>query len=304
MDVSVVGLGKMGSALARRLLDQGLAVRVWNRHPEAAGPLVQAGATSLSRPGDAWQGSRTAISFLANDEAVKEVCLSPQGLVATAPLGAVLIEMSTISPVTSQEVAAAAEGRGLHYVRCPVSGNPGVLAAGNLTLIASGPPASLELAMPVLSRVGAQVHRVGEAEEARVVKLAINAMLAANAAAMAEVITLCEASGTSRSVLLEVLGSSAVGSPFVKYKTPALLARHYDATFTTQMAVKDLRLAQDLGASHSVPLPVTDLVTRLAVATCEEGWGDADFMAFLPYIQKLAGREPDVAPSPSSQVAR
>lgn len=296
MNVAVVGLGKMGSALARRLLDQGLQVTVWNRHPGAAEALAGEGATPVARLGDVWRSTPIVMTFLANDEAVREVYTSPTGLVPTAPEGAVLVEMSTISPVTSQAVAAAAKQRGLHYVRCPVSGNPGVLAAGNLTLIASGSPASLELAMPVLERVGAQVFRVGDAEQARVVKLAVNAMLLTYAAMLAEVINLSEACGTSRAVLLEVLANSAVGSPFAKYKTPGLLARQYEATFTTEMAVKDLNLVQEVAAAESVPLPVTDLITRLAVATCEEGWGEADFMAFLPYFQHLAGLDPDVAP--------
>ncbi len=125
-------------------------------------------------------------------------------------------------------------------------------------------------------------------------KLAINSMLAATAEMLAELVTLCEASGIDRSVVLEVVGGSAVGSPFVKYKTEALLQRRYDATFTTSMLVKDLQLTQSLAASESVPMPVTDLVAELAVASCKEGLGDLDFLALLPHLQALAGRATDV----------
>ena len=296
MNVAVVGLGKMGSALARHLLAQGLDVTVWNRHPEAAEALAGAGATPVGKLGEIWGKAQLAMSFLADDQAVGDVYLASGGLVETAPGGAVLVEMSTVSPAVSQTVADAAEERGLRYVRCPVSGNPAVLSSGNLTLIASGSPASLEAAMPVLERVGSKVYQVGAAEEARVVKLAVNSMLVASAQMLAELITMCEAWGIDRSVLLDVLAGSAIGSPFVKYKTAALLAREYDATFTTAMAVKDLRLAQAVAAAEAVPLPVTALVTDLAVATCEDGFADLDFLALLPHLQRLAGRGTDVAP--------
>jgi 3-hydroxyisobutyrate dehydrogenase-like beta-hydroxyacid dehydrogenase len=292
--VAVVGLGKMGTALAGRLLSEGFAVTVWARQASATGALVASGATAAPDIAGIWANSDLEMSFLANDDAVQQVYLGPGGLVETAPSGALLIEMSTISPEVSGLVATAAEGRQLQYVRCPVSGNPGVLISGNATLIVSGSAASVEAARPVLEHVGSKLFYVGEREEARVIKLAVNTMLAATAQMLAELITLCEASGIDRSVVLEVLAGSAVGSPFVKYKTDALLERRYDATFTTAMLVKDLRLAQGVAAGSSVPLPVTNLVTELAIACCEEGLGDLDFLALLPHLQALANRVSDV----------
>ncbi len=294
MQVSVVGLGKMGTALAGRLLAEGFAVTVWARRSSATEPLVASGATATTEIAGIWGGVEVAMSFLADDDAVQQVYLGPGGLIETAPRGALLIEMSTISPAVSGLVAAAAEAWNLQYVRCPVSGNPGVLASGNATLIVSGGAASVEAARPVLERVGPKLYYVGEREEARVVKLAVNTMLAATAQMLAELITLCEAAGIDRSVVLEVLAGSAVGSPFIKYKTDALLERRYDATFTTAMLVKDLRLAQVVAAGGSVPVPVTDLVTELAIACCEEGLGDLDFLALLPHLQARAGRPSDV----------
>lgn len=294
MQVAVVGLGQMGTALAGRLLSEGFAVTVWARRVPAMAPLAASGATATTEIADIWGSADVAMSFLANDDAVQQVYLGPGGLIETAPRGALLIEMSTISPEVSGLVAAAAGGRNLEYVRCPVSGNPGVLASGNATLIASGSAASVEAARPVLEHVGSKLFYVGEREEARVIKLAVNTMLAATAQMLAELITLCEASDIDRSVVLEVLAGSAVGSPFVKYKTDALLERRYDATFTTAMLVKDLRLAQVVAASGSVPLPVTDLVTELAISCCEEGLGDLDFLALLPHLQVLAGTASDV----------
>jgi 3-hydroxyisobutyrate dehydrogenase-like beta-hydroxyacid dehydrogenase len=122
-------------------------------------------------------------------------------------------------------VADAAEVRRLNYVRCPVSGNPRALASGEVTLIVSGDETSVRAARPVLSEMSSQLYNVGAKEEARVLKLAVNSMLAANAEMLAELVTLSEALGIDRSVLLEVLGGSAVGTPFVRYKRAALVQR-------------------------------------------------------------------------------
>ena len=294
MRVAVVGLGKMGSTLASRLVSEGLAVTVWNRSPGPAAPLVSSGAVAVADLANIWKTNDVAMTFLADDEAVLEVYLGPGGLVDSAPVGGLLIEMSTISPVASARVAAGAGARGLRYIRCPVSGNPTVLASGNITLIVSGDRAAVEAARPLLEHVGSRLYYVGGEERARVMKLAVNSMLAATAEMLAELVTLCEAFGIERSVVLEVVGGSAIGSPFVRYKTEALLARRYDATFTTSMLVKDLQLTQSLAASGSVPMPVTDLVAELAVASCEEGLGDLDFLALLPHLQARAGRASDV----------
>ena len=302
VEVAVVGTGKMGATLAHRLLSEGLSVTVWNRSPAATAPLEKEGAEAVGEISEIWKTARTAMTFLANDEAVEQVYLSRDGLVETGPAGALLIDMSTISPAASARVAAAADGRGLRYLRCPVSGNPGVLASGNITLIVSGDEAAVEAARPLLSHVGPNLYYVGRDEQARVMKLAVNSLLAATAEMLAEVITLCEASGIDRSVVLEVVSGSAIGSPFVKYKTQALLERQYDATFTTAMLVKDLQLVRDVAGAESVPMPVTDLVTELALASCEEGLGDLDFLALLPHLQARAGRPADVlVPLPSPE---
>jgi 3-hydroxyisobutyrate dehydrogenase-like beta-hydroxyacid dehydrogenase len=296
MKVAVVGTGRMGSALARRLLAQGVEVVVWNRSPERAAPLVAEGATVASGLAALWQGAAAVATFLADDAAVRDVLLRPGGLLESAPEGSLLLEMSTISVRASAQIAAAAAGRGVGYLRCPVSGNPDVLAAGNLSLLVSGDEATLAAARPVLALVGSRVVRVGAGEEARVVKLAINAMLAGTAELLAEVVLLAEASGVSREVFLEAAKVSAIGSPFVHYKQRTLLERDYEATFTLEMLVKDLDLAADLADEGRLSLPVTELVARLAREGCAEGFGGLDLLALLPRLQVANGRAADVEP--------
>jgi 3-hydroxyisobutyrate dehydrogenase-like beta-hydroxyacid dehydrogenase len=295
MRVVVIGLGKMGRALAERFLDQGDEVAVWNRTSAAAADLVGRGAVALASPGAAWTRADVAFSFLANDGAVEEVCLGGEGLVASAPAGALLVEMSTISVSVSARVAAAAALAGLRYLRAPVSGNPAVLAAGRLALIVSGDRSAYDDVFELLSRIGSAVHYVGDAEQARIAKLAVNAVLAGTAQLLAEALTVSEAAGIERASILDILSGSAVGSPFIAYKRAALLARRYEATFTLAMLVKDLNLALDVSRDLRLQLPVTELVAELAASSCDEGMADLDFMALLPHLQASAGRPTDVA---------
>lgn len=294
MDIGVVGLGKMGSALARRLLSQGASVVVWNRTRGPVDALIADGAAAAEDLSTMWQSVSTICTFLADDAAVWEVLLGAGGLLSTGGQDRTLVDLSTISPGISASVADVARARGVRFVRAPVSGNPAVLAAGKLSLIVSGDKIDVEATRPVLDMIGPTVTYVGAEEAARVVKLAVNVVLAGTVALLAEVLLLCEAWNIDRSVLLTVLEHSAIGSPFIGYKAAPLLARDYDATFTLAMALKDLGLAHDAATSVSVPMPVTDLVAKEVSDGCEEGLGGRDFMALLPHLQYLAGREPDV----------
>jgi 3-hydroxyisobutyrate dehydrogenase-like beta-hydroxyacid dehydrogenase len=199
--------------------------------------------------------------------------------------------MSTVSPGASARVASRADAAGVDYLRAPVSGNPTVVRAGNLSFIVSGPHAVLERVEPVLQAIGPTIHHVGEGEQARVVKLAINLMIGGLAELMSEALVLGEASGVSREALLEVMGSSAVGAPFVRYKTEPLLRDDFSATFTTALMEKDVDLVREAAEEFGVELPLADELKTLLRATTEAGYGDADFMALFLRLRSAAGRE-------------
>ncbi len=294
MEIAVAGLGRMGRALAARLVEQGASVTVWNRSAGPADELRAAGADVAGSVGALWGRAGVVMSFLADDRAVEAVCLGDGGLLASATPGGVLVEMSTISPGTSARVGAEAERCGVAYLRCPVSGNPGVLRSGKLLLIVSGPRAAYEAARPALELVANNSHYVGGSDEARVVKLAVNAVLAATTELLAETVTLCEAAGIERSAYVGVLAASALGSPFVAYKRDALVDRQYDATFTTEMLAKDLHLALREASERGIPLPVTELVAELTDGACDGGLGGYDFLALLPFLQHRAGVATDL----------
>lgn len=294
MRVAVVGLGRMGGPIAERLLAAGHELTVFNRTQERAAPLVERGARLAESLAAVWKTADVAITTVSDDEALRAVALGSEGLAAPGRDGRVLVDMSTVGLEVSRAVGEAAGAAGVGYLRAPVSGNPSVVRAGNLTIVASGDRAVFEATEPLLRDVGPNVFHVGEGDEARVLKLALNLILAGTAELLAEAIALGEANGLERETMLEVVGASAVGSPFVKYKTAPLVARDYASTFTTTQMAKDVDLALRTGMESGVPLPATALMRNLLDATAGDGMAELDFMALLPRLQREAGRPVDV----------
>jgi 3-hydroxyisobutyrate dehydrogenase len=289
VQVAVLGLGKMGGPIARRLLDAGHAVSVWNRTAGRAAALAEAGAQELSSPREAWEAADVAVTMVLDDAALLEVTAGPDGLLTTGGEGCVLVDMSTVSPNASRTVADAAGRAGTGYLRAPVSGNPSVVEAGNLGIIVSGDEQVFRRTEELLHDIGPNVFYVGGSEEARVLKLALNLMIAGNAQLIAEALVLGEAHGLDRARMLEVIGASAAGSPFVKYKTAALVQDDYTATFTAYAMWKDLSLA--LAAAHEAraPLPVAATIQQLVEGCLGSGWAELDLMALLPRLRREAG---------------
>lgn len=294
MNVSVLGLGQMGSAIAERLIVAGHQVSVWNRSKGRADGLVAKGAIELDAPGEAWVRSEVCITMVADSRALADVALAPDGGIvhAASGKGRTLIDMSTVSAAVSREVADAAEAGGVQYLRAPVSGNPGVVRAGNLTIIASGEDAVFSAVENLLRDIGPHVFYAGEGEAARIIKLSLNLMVAGTAELLSECVALAEGHGVQRDKLLEVVGASAVASPLVKYKIGPLLADDYTSTFSSRLMRKDLDLALESAAAAGVPLPVTGVVQQLLQACISTGLGELDFMALLIRLQREAGRLP------------
>ena len=286
--VGLIGLGNMGSAFAERLLDAGYDLVVYNRSREKTEPLAARGATVAVDVADLAAAVDIVLTSLSDDDAFGSVAAT---VAASARPGTVLVDMSTVSPDASARVAALAERASILYLRAPVSGNPGVVRAGNLALIVSGAPAAFERAEPVLRAIGPNIRVVGDAEEARVVKLAINLVIAGLAQLMSEALVLGEASGVSRAALLESIGNSAAGAPFVKYKTEPLLRDDYSATFTTNLMEKDIDLVLDAAEAGGVRLPLAGEIKGLLRSAIEAGYGDDDFMALFLHLRSVSDEE-------------
>jgi 3-hydroxyisobutyrate dehydrogenase-like beta-hydroxyacid dehydrogenase len=289
----LIGLGNMGTAFAERLLDAGYELVVMNRTPGKSATLEARGATVAPTYVDLAERVDVVLTSLADDEALEAVAA---GILGAARPGTVLVDTSTVSPAASARVASRAEAASVPYLRAPVSGNPTVVRAGTLSFVVSGPPETLERVEAVIRAIGPTVYHVGEREEARIVKLAINLMIGGLAQLMAEALVLGEASGVSRAALLEVMGGSAAGAPFVKYKTDALLRDDYSATFTTALMGKDIDLILDAAADAGVALPVTTEMRTIIRAAIEAGYADDDFMALFPFLRSASRAHAAAAP--------
>ena len=291
--MGLIGLGNMGTAIGERLLDAGYPLVVNNRNREKADAFGALGAAVAATPEDLVAQVDVVLTSLADDEAFEEVA---GRVVAAAPPGTVLVDMSTVSPDASARVASLAELASVRYLRAPVSGNPSVVRAGNLSFIVSGPRETLDDVKTVIEAIGPTIHHVGDGEQARTVKLAINLMIAVLAQVMSEALVLGETAGVSRAALLDVMGSSAAGAPFVKYKTEALLRNDFSATFTTELMEKDIDLVRDAARDAGVELPLaTEMKTHLRAAI-DAGYADDDFIVLLQHLRSASGLAPVVTP--------
>jgi 3-hydroxyisobutyrate dehydrogenase-like beta-hydroxyacid dehydrogenase len=280
--VGLIGLGNMGAAFAERLLDAGYPLVVSNRTRAKAEALAARGASIASSPASLAEAADVILTSVADDEAFEAVAAA--ALAAARP-GSVLVDLSTVSPAASARVAERAKAASVGYVRAPVSGNPTVVRAGALSIIVSGAAEDVDRAEEVLLAIGPTLHRVGDGEQARIVKLAINLMIAGLAQLIAEALVLGEASGVSRADLLQVMGSSAVGAPFVKYKTDPLVKDDFSATFTTALMEKDIDLALDAAGEAGVELPLTTEMKSHLRAAIEAGYADDDFIALFQHLR-------------------
>lgn len=281
----MIGLGNMGTAVAERVLDAGYPLTVYNRSRQKAEAIGARGAVVADTARDLAEQVDVVLTSLANDEAFEAVATD---VVAAARPGTVLVDLSTVSPAVSARVASLAEDASVHYLRAPVSGNPTVVRAGNLSVIVSGEAETLERIEPLIRAIGPTVHHVGDGEQARIVKLAVNLMIAGLAQLMSEALVLGEASGVSRAALLEVMRSSAAGAPFVEYKSEPLLRDDYSATFTTALMEKDIDLVLDAAEEAGVELPVAREMKELLRAAIEAGYADDDFIALFLHLRSAS----------------
>jgi 3-hydroxyisobutyrate dehydrogenase-like beta-hydroxyacid dehydrogenase len=247
--VAVVGLGKMGEPIAERVLEAGFPLSVFNRTAARAEPLARRGATVLGSAREALARADVCVTSLADDGALDAVLLGEDGVLAGARPGTVLVEMSTVSVAASERVAERAEAAVVEYLRAPVSGNPTAVRGGTLTVVVSGPEQVAAGLDPLLRAIGPKVLYVGEGDSARVVKLVFQILIAGTAELLAEALVLGESAGVGREKLLEAINASAIGSPFVAYKSPPILRDYCSATFTTALMLKDVDLVLALAGS-------------------------------------------------------
>lgn len=285
-----VGTGRMGAAMAGRLLAGGCDVAAYNRTRQKLEPLVAAGAKPVEAVVEL-AGRDIVFVCVSSSEDLLGVLGGDEGLLAGERAPSVIVDCSTVSADASAMARALAEERGSAFLAAPVSGNPKVVRAGRLTMAVSGPRAAFEEVEAYLTIIGAAVTYVGEGEVARLVKLCHNLFLGVVIQSLVEITVLAEKGGVARRDFLAFLNDSVMGSPFTRYKSPALVNLEFAPTFTTKLLRKDFELGLAAAREQDVPMPVAALVHQLVVAGVGLGIGDVDFAALLELEARAAGLE-------------
>jgi 3-hydroxyisobutyrate dehydrogenase-like beta-hydroxyacid dehydrogenase len=295
--VGWIGTGRMGFQLAARLLNAGYDVAVWNRTRAKCEPLAEKGAKIVDRPADL-AGRDYVFIMVSADKDLESVISGPDGLLSGGATPKIIVDSSTVSLGTSAAVREVVNGRGAEFLAAPVSGNPKVIAAGKLTVAASGPRDAFDAVEPMLASLGRGVTYVGEGETARLVKIAHNVFLGVVIQSLAEITVLAERGGVSRAAFLQFLNDSVMGSAFSRYKTPALVNLDFHPTFTNVLLRKDLQLGLSAGKELGVPMPLAAATDMLIAQAIGAGYTADDFATLVLEQARRSGYaiEPENAP--------
>lgn len=288
MKVSVVGMGRMGAAMARRLSQTGHEVTVYNRSTDRAVEIAgEIGGAHAVTPAAAAGVSPVVLTCLADDDAVRSVYLGEDGIVDGVTPDTTVVDMSTIDPATIAEIREPIRDAGADLVDAPVSGSVALVEAGTLTVMAGGETASLEKALPVLNDLAKAVFHMGPSGSGSTMKLAVNALVHSINAAVSEALVVAEKAGVDRALAYDVFAASAGGSPFVAYKKAAFLDP--DTTpvaFSLDLVAKDLTLIRGLAQRVGAPTPLADTEADVVAAALAAGMGGRDMSVIAEHLRR------------------
>jgi 3-hydroxyisobutyrate dehydrogenase len=273
--VGILGTGLMGSAMGRRMLEQGIEVIAWDRTAEHVNDLEAAGGQAAGSPDDLLASASTVITMLPTAEIVLDVV---EPLLANWPEGTVWLQMSSVGASEADGLTRVAQEHDVTIVDAPVSGSTHPALEGRLTILASGPDSVREHLQPVFAALGSRVMWVGEAGMGSRLKLAANHWMVASVTAVAETMHLCEAMGLDQQPFVELLEDGPLGSPYIREKLLEMRSRDYPAGFPVRLALKDLELVGEIEAASAAEMPVLEITReRFSVAAREHA--DEDLAA-------------------------
>jgi 3-hydroxyisobutyrate dehydrogenase-like beta-hydroxyacid dehydrogenase len=290
-NLGFVGLGVMGSRMAQRLLAAGHTVTGYNRTKSKAQLLLAAGMKWGDTPRAVAEAAEITFTMVTNTEALQAVTSGPDGILAGLSARKIYIDMSTVSPAASRELAKQVEAKGAQMLDAPVSGSVITLEESKLSIMVGGSPAALEKARPVLEAIGPKVTHVGGNGLAVSMKIATNLSLAVQMLAFSEGVLLAEKSGIARKTAVEVLLNSVIASPMVKYRGPFVLDMPDEAWFDVNMMQKDMLLALEMGRQLDVPLPTTAITNEMLTAARGMGLAEKDFAILFEALARMAGKK-------------
>jgi 3-hydroxyisobutyrate dehydrogenase-like beta-hydroxyacid dehydrogenase len=285
MRLAVLGMGRMGHAVAERLLGGDHEVAVWNRTPHRADDLLAKGAREAASPASAAEEAEATFTSLADDAAVRTVVSGRDG-VAVGLGDGVLIDASTVSPATTADLAEAVGGR---LLASPILGSPTAVVSGEAGYLIGGPRELYDRLAPaydVLAEAGRRVYVGEDARVATTLKLLSNYLLMSGIATLAETVATAQAVGLSDELIRDYLGQLPLVAPALRNRLDDIVSGNHDGWFSTTLGAKDVRLAEDLARSHGVVLPLADAVRQRFDEAVAQGWADADIGAVVELLRK------------------
>lgn len=285
--VAVIGLGRMGSAMARRFHGAGYELVLWNRDRSKAEAVAEdTGSDIADSAAEAASQADVIVSSLADDAALRAVYLGDDGVVRGIEPGSIAVDTSTVDPDTIMEVGEAVDAAGARFLDCPVSGSVSTVEAGALTIMAGGDPEMVEKVEQLLRAISKQVINVGDRGAGAACKLAVNSLLHGLNVALSEALVLAEKAGVERKTAYEVFASGAAGAPFLDYKREAYEnPEEAVVAFSLDLVAKDLELITALGSKVGVPLEQANTSLEVVRGAIEAGMGDDDLSAVAVYLR-------------------
>ena len=281
----------MGKPMSRNLMKAGYSLVVYDIFPAPVQELVAAGASAGTSCADTAAKAGIIITMLPDGPEVETAILGPGGVLEGAKPGSVVVDMSSISPMVSQKVAAACLAKGVDFVDAPVSGGEPKAIDGTLAIMVGGKPEVFGRVEPVLQKMGASVTLTGAVGAGNVTKLANQIMVACNIAAMGEALVLATKAGLDPEVVFNAVKGGLAGSTVLNAKAPMVIGRNFKPGFRINLHQKDLRNALLAAESMKVSLPFTSLAQQVLMALMNEGKGNLDHSAIVTFIEGMAAIE-------------
>lgn len=284
-----IGLGNMGAPMSTNLVKAGNEVIVWNRTKSKAQPVLDAGAAWADSPKEIGEKCDIVFTMVADGPTLLKVALGDDGALAGMSDGKILVDMSTVSAEESATVAEAAKAKGVELVRAPVTGSTALAANASLGILASGDKATYEKVLPYFEKMGKNQFYLGSGEQARIMKLCLNMMIATTMQMEAEAVVLAEKAGIETKQACDIIAGSAAGSPLTGYKAALIAGGEYAPAFSVKLMMKDLDLALAAGKQYGVPLPSTALTRQSLQSAAATGRGEKDFSVLTQCLEEQSG---------------
>ena len=286
-----VGLGIMGTPMAMRLLNSGQSLSIYNRTKEKGAPLISAGAHWCDSPKSVAGASEIVFSMVSNSEALREISLGVEGILGGLRKGSIHVDMSTVSPAITEQLAREYDREGSAFLHSPVLGSVPQATDGSLLLFVGGNDQAFRRAEPALKLLGSRIWRLAKSQQASHAKLLCNLFIAGMGTTLAQALVYAAKADVDPVTLLDILANSSLNAPMYQTKGKSILARNFSPRFFVEHMLKDIRLILKSGEELNVPLPTIEVAQTLFSEAMNAGFGREDYSAVVKVVELSAGVE-------------